>query len=106
MKKLFFLLASAPMFAQLNQTNIVKGFKTPEEVMQLFLEKKTLKEVKTIIIPIDQNGIVIRDSIVLLDKHNREVHRDDTQAFCAVISEYLFESSNKKKVQTYLITNK
>lgn len=103
MKKLFFLLASAPMFAQLNQTNIVKGFKTPEEVMQLFLEKNTLKEVKTIIIPVNKQGSVIKDSILILDKYQREIKKEDTEAFCLIVAGYVFETNNKKEINTYLI---
>ena len=107
MKKLILILASAPMFAQLNQTNIIKGFKTPEEVMRLFLEKNTLKEVKTIVIPVDQNGLVIKDSILIVDKHNQEIKRDDTEAFCAVVAGYVFKLSNcKRLINTYLINNK
>lgn len=106
MKKLILILASAPMFAQLNQSSILKGFKTPEEVMRLFLEKNTLKEVNTIVIPVDQNGLVIKDSILIVDKHNQEIKREDTEAFCAVVSGYVFKPNNKRKIQTYLITNR
>lgn len=103
MKKLILILASAPMFAQLNQTNIIKGFKTPEEVMQLFLEKNTLKTVKTIIIPVNKQGAVIKDSILILDKYQNEIKQDDTEAFCLVLAGYLFEINKKREINTYLI---
>lgn len=99
------ILASAPMFAQLNQTNIKKGFKTPQELMQLFFDKETLKKVSTIIIPVDHTGKVLKESILIIDKKNREIKRQDTDVFCQIVGEYIFEAFNDRVIKNFVIIN-
>lgn len=99
------VLLSASSYAQLNQTNIKKGFKTPEELMQLFFDKETLKKVSTIIIPVDQTGKVLKESILIIDKKNREIKRQDTDVFCQIVGEYIFEAFNDRVVKNFVIIN-